>query len=245
MINCIALDDEPLSLDQISSYIEKTPYLNLIAKFKNPIDAIGYLQDNPVDLMFVDIEMPDLSGIEFVMSLNDPPKIIFTTAYSQYAVEGFKVNAVDYLLKPIGYADFLKSADRAKNLFDNDKSTAKPKVASESNSEPDQNKLMYVKSGTQHIRIDIDDITYIEGMREYIKIHFKNSKPIITLQSIKNMESNLPSDKYMRVHRSYIVNLKYLNLVERNRIILDKDTFIPISEYYVETVKKFIQKNSF
>lgn len=234
MIKCIAIDDESLALKQLSGYIEKTPYLQLVGKFGNAIEAIGFLQNNQVDLMFVDIEMPELSGMEFVKSLNSPPKVIFITAYSQYAVEGFRVNAVDYLLKPIGYTDFLKSAEKANALF-NKPSEEKKR---------DEEETLFVKSGNQHIRVKLTEITYVEGMREYVKIHRVNDTGIMTLMSLRHLEETLSKEKFMRVHRSYIVNLDFLSKVERSRILFDDGTYIPVSEQYLSIVKEYIEKNS-
>ena len=201
MIRCIAIDDEPLALRQIVSYIEKTPFLVLENQFESALQAISYLEENEVDLMFVDINMPDLSGMDFVKSLNNPPKVIFTTAYSEYAIEGFKVDAIDYLLKPIGYSDFLKAAVKAKDRID-------PKV--EVNTEIQSNdKFLFIKSEYKILRIKLSDIKYIEGMREYLRIHLQSEKPIMTLMSMKKMEEFLSSDHFMRVHRSYIVNLDF------------------------------------
>ena len=236
MIKCIAIDDESLALKQLSGYIEKTPYLQLLGKFDNAIDAIGFLRNNQVDLMFVDIEMPELNGMEFVKSLNNPPKVIFITAYSEYAVEGFRVNAVDYLLKPIGYADFLKSAEKANALFSTAVNTIEEKAKEE--------KTIFVKSGNRHIRVKIAEITHIEGMREYVKIHRLNNTGIMTLMSMKKLEDTLSKDRFMRIHRSFIINLDFLNKIERSRIIFDDGTYIPVSEQYLNSVRAYIEKNS-
>ncbi|MDV7139488.1 LytTR family DNA-binding domain-containing protein [Maribacter sp. TH_r10] len=235
MIRCIAIDDEPLALRQIVSYIEKTPFLVLENQFESALQAISYLEENEVDLMFVDINMPDLSGMDFVKSLNNPPKVIFTTAYSEYAIEGFKVDAIDYLLKPIGYSDFLKAAVKAKDRID-------PKV--EVNTEIQSNdKFLFIKSEYKILRINLSDIKYIEGMREYLRIHLQSEKPIMTLMSMKKMEEFLSSDHFMRVHRSYIVNLDKISTVERNRIVFDKNVYIPISEQYKSKFQKFLDDN--
>tara|TARA_R110001583_G_scaffold15182_2_gene62753 strand:- start:961 stop:1677 length:717 start_codon:yes stop_codon:yes gene_type:complete len=235
MIRCIAIDDEPLALRQIVSYIEKTPFLVLENQFESALQAISYLEENEVDLMFVDINMPDLSGMDFVKSLNNPPKVIFTTAYSEYAIEGFKVDAIDYLLKPIGYSDFLKAAVKAKDRID-------PKV--EANTEIQSNdKFLFIKSEYKILRINLSDIKYIEGMREYLRIHLQSEKPIMTLMSMKKMEEFLSSDHFMRVHRSYIVNLDKISTVERNRIVFDKNVYIPISEQYKSKFQKFLDDN--
>jgi len=234
MINCIAIDDEPLALRQITSYIDKTPFLELQKSFESAIEALSYLEENCVELMFVDINMPDLNGMDFVKSLENPPKIIFTTAYSEYALEGFKVDALDYLLKPIDYATFLKSSNKAKSWF------------SLQNSKPEQinsnNDFLFIKSEYKILRVKLDDRKYIEGMREYVRIHLINEKPIMTLLSMKVVEQQLPSDSFMRVHRSFIVNLKMITTIERNRIVFDK-VYIPISEQHKEDFQKFINNN--
>lgn len=234
MITCIAIDDEPLALKQITSYIEKTPFLELKDSFEGPIEAITYLQTNTVDLMFVDINMPDINGLDFVKSLENPPKIIFTTAYSEYAVEGFRVDAVDYLLKPIDYATFLKASNKAKSWFD-----VHEKQPEQIQSNED---FLFIKSEYKIIRIKLEDIKYIEGMREYIRIHLTNDKPIMTLLSMKAMQAQLANKNFMRVHRSYIVNLNKITTIERNRIVFDK-VYIPVSDQYKEKFQQFIEKN--
>jgi len=234
MITCIAIDDEPLALRQITSYIEKTPFLELKESFEGPIDAITYLQTNTIDLMFVDINMPDINGLDFVKSLENPPKIIFTTAYSEYAVEGFRVDAIDYLLKPIDYATFLKASNKAKSWFDVHEKQPEQLQANED--------FLFIKSEYKIVRIKLDDIKYIEGMREYIRIHLVNEKPIMTLLSMKAMEAQLANKNFMRVHRSFIVNLNKITTIERNRIVFDK-VYIPVSEQYKGKFQQFVEKN--
>lgn len=235
MINCIAIDDEPLALKQVSAYINKTPFLGLMEQFDNAFEAIEFVQNNEVDLMFVDINMPDLSGMDFVKSLNNPPKVIFTTAYSEYALEGFKVDAVDYLLKPIGYSDFLKAAEKAKERLQ-PKSEEDAKVES-------NDKFLFIKSEYKILRINLADIKYIEGMREYLRIHIENQTPVMTLMSMKKMEEFLPERYFMRVHRSYIVNLEKVNTVERNRIVFDNKVYIPISDQHKADFQKFLDES--
>ncbi len=235
MIKCIAIDDEPLALKQIVSYVEKTPYLELIAHFENAVPAITFLHEHEVDLMFVDINMPDISGMDFVKSLKDPPKVIFTTAHSKYAVEGFRVDALDYLLKPISYSDFLEAANKAKAWFD--MQAIKP-----SDIKSDKESL-FIKAGYKIIRINLSDIKYIEGKGEYVQIHLLNQKPQMTLMSMKKLEETLPPDLFMRVHRSYIVNLKRVSEVERNRIIFDSNIYIPVSEQYKESFQVYLDQN--
>ena len=234
MIKCIAIDDEPLALKQIASYVEKTPFLELKKVFESPIDTLSYLQNNQIDLMFVDINMPDLNGMDFVKSIENPPKIIFTTAYSEYALEGFKVDALDYLLKPIDYATFLKASNKAKKWFD--LQNLKPEQI---NSNED---FLFIKSEYKILKVKLKDIKYIEGMREYVRIHLTNEKPIMTLLSMKVVAQQLPSNSFMRIHRSYIVNLNMITTIERNRIVFDK-VYIPVSENYKEDFQQFISKN--
>lgn len=235
MIRCIAIDDEPLALTQMAGYIEKTPFLELAGQFESALQAISFLQENQVELMFVDINMPDLNGMEFVKSLNNPPGVIFTTAYSEYALEGFRVDAIDYLLKPISYGDFLKAAEKAL-----DRIGKKEKPVSQL--ERDENYL-FVKSEYKILRINLSDIKYIEGMREYVRIHIENQRPVMALMSMKKMEAFLPAQKFMRVHRSYIVNLEKVNSIERMRILFEPDIRIPVSEQYKEAFQDYLDKN--
>jgi DNA-binding LytR/AlgR family response regulator len=235
MIRSIAIDDEPLALKQIAAYITKTPELTLVGEFESALEALSFLKGNEVDLMFVDINMPDLSGMDFVKSLKNPPGVIFTTAYSEFALEGFKVDAIDYLLKPISYSDFLKAAERAGERLSTE-SDNRQKVASNDN-------FLFVKSEYKILRIRLSDIKYIESMREYLRIHFENQKAVMTLMSMKKMKEFLPVADFMRVHRSYIVNLNKITTIERNRIIFDKDVYIPVSEQYNARFQEYLDKN--
>lgn len=235
MIRCIAIDDEPLALRQLADYIAKTPFLELAGQCESAMQAIEMLENTPVDLLFVDINMPDLSGMEFVKSLESPPMIVFVTAYSEHALEGFRVNAVDYLLKPIGYSDFLKSANKAKALFETQRH--KPDEVKSSK------EFLFIKSEHKLLRINFDDIKYIEGMNEYIRLHITNAKPVMTLLSMKAIEEQLPTDRFMRVHRSYIVNLTKISVIERSRIIFDEKVYIPISEQYKAKFQNYIDNN--
>lgn len=235
MIKCIAIDDEPLALRQMAGYISKTPFLELAGQFESALQALPFVQENQVDVMFVDINMPDLSGMDFVKSLDHPPRVIFTTAYSEHAVEGFRVDALDYLLKPIGYADFLKAANKARVWFE--ASETKP-FQIDSN-----NEFLFIKSEYKIVRINLDDIKYVEGMREYLRIHLINQKPIMTLMSMKKLEEALPAEKFLRVHRSFIVNLKRITVIERNRIVFDEDVYIPVSEQYQKPFRDWMEKH--
>ncbi|MGB5387510.1 MAG: LytTR family DNA-binding domain-containing protein [Eudoraea sp.] len=235
MIRSITIDDEPLALKQMVSYIDKTPFLELIGQFESALQAITFLQENEVDLMFVDINMPDLSGMDFVKSLNNPPKVIFTTAYSEYALEGFRVDAIDYLLKPIDYSLFLKASEKARERI-------QPKENESAEVRSDDN-FLFIKSEYKILRIVLSDIKYIEGMREYVRIHLGNEKPVMTLMSMKKMEEYLPKTNFMRVHRSYIVNLDKITTVERNRIVFDEKVYIPVSEQYKPKFQKYLDDN--
>lgn len=235
MIRCICIDDEPLALKQIEAYLGKTPFLEMAASFDNAFSAMEYLQQNAIDLMFVDINMPDLNGMDFVKSIQNAPKVVFTTAYSEYAMEGFKVDALDYLLKPISYPDFLKAANKAKTWFG--------KSEQEVLSIKTDQEFMLIKSEHKILRINLSDIKYIEGMREYVRIHLINQKPIMSLLSMKKVEESLPGDNFMRVHRSYIVNLKRMTTIERMRIIFDEKVYIPVGEQYKAKFQEYLNKN--
>jgi DNA-binding LytR/AlgR family response regulator len=234
-IRCLAIDDEPLALKQIGGYIKKTPFLELIALCRNAFEAMEYLKSGQINLMFVDISMPDLSGMDFVKSLSDKPLIIFTTAYSEYAVEGFRVDAIDYLLKPIGYNDFLRATNKAKSYIDlKDNLTEPVKTGSDH---------LFVKSDYKLIRVELSEIKYIESMHEYIRIHRINEKPLMTLLSMKSIEEQLPSERFIRVHRSFIVNKERIKVIDRNRIVFDNNTYIPVGDQYKARFQEFLNKN--
>ena len=234
-LRTIAIDDEPLALRLVSDYISKTPFLELSGAFDNPLDAIDFLSSSAIDLIFVDIQMPDLSGIEFARSLEDAPKIVFTTAYEKYALEGFKLSAIDYLLKPFSYEEFLKAAGKARKQSE-----------LEANSLPSieaNNQFLFLKSEYKIRRINFNDILYIEGLKDYIKVYtVGEEKPVLSLNSIKSLEQKLPEEKFMRVHRSFIVNLDRIDTIERSRIIFGK-TYIPVSDQYKDKFQDYLDKN--
>ncbi|MEI6885862.1 MAG: LytTR family DNA-binding domain-containing protein, partial [Bacteroidota bacterium] len=203
---------------------------------RSAFEAMKVIEDHKIQLFFIDINMPDLSGLEFVKSLADKPYIVFTTAYSEYAVEGFKVDAADYLLKPITYSSFLKAANKVKNLIELNASSQKEIIRSTASH-------LFVKSDYKLIRIELDDIKYIESQHEYIKIHLINSAPVMTQLSMKAIEEQLPSDRFMRVHRSFIVNLKKISVIDRNRIVFDGKVYIPVSEQFKEKFQEYIDGN--
>jgi two-component system, LytTR family, response regulator LytT len=235
-ITCLAIDDETLALKQLCAYIDKTPFLQLVSACPDAFDAMAVLKETPVEVLFIDINMPDLSGMDFVKSLTEKPYIVFTTAYSEYAVEGFRVDAVDYLLKPVGYADFLKAANKVKALIDLKTNNLPESIAAT----PDH---LFVKSDYKLIRIELANIKYIESMHEYIKIHLVVGKPVMTMLSMKAIEEHLPAAQFMRVHRSYIVNLSKISVVERSRIVFEGDIFIPVTEQYKPAFQSYIDKN--
>jgi two-component system LytT family response regulator len=220
MIKCIAIDDEPLALRQIKSYIERLPQLELCASCSSAIEAQKALQDNSVDLIFADINMPDMSGIDFVRSLQTPTMVIFTTAYSEYAIEGFRLDAVDYLLKPFSFTDFERAIGKAVSLFelkqlrDNQQDSTDTTPAAES----DSNDSISIKADYKVSLVRYSDIIFIESVGEYVRLHLTNASPITTLFRLKNMETALPSDRFMRVHRSYIVNLEHIAAYARGRV---------------------------
>ena len=239
MIRCLAIDDEPLALQQIVAYIKKVPFLELAAQCQSALEARQFLEQESVDAIFCDINMPDLNGMDFVKSLAVPPLIVFTTAYSEYAVEGFRVNAVDYLLKPFGMQDFQRAALRLKDRFESSSASDTPLTASPSSSTPQDNTL-FLKTDYRIVKVSIPDIRYIEAMSEYLKVWIEGEpKPIITLLSMKKMEERLP-DYFMRIHRSYIINLTKIQEVNKNRVIMDADTYLPIGELYKDAFQAYL-----
>ena len=234
MIRCLAIDDEPLALQQLTTYIQKVPFLELAAQCQSALEARKFLEQDTVDAIFCDINMPDLNGMDFIKSLQAPPLIVFTTAYSEYAVEGFKVNAVDYLLKPFGLDDFRRAANRIKERQENASTNTQHPTPST------QPATLFVKTDYRMVKINIPDIRYIEGMSEYLKIYLEGEvKPIITLLSMKKIESRLP-ENFMRIHRSYIVNLHKIQEVNKNRIIMDAETYLPVGDMYKESFQQYL-----
>lgn len=256
MLNCLAIDDEPLALWQIEKYIEKIPYLNLTAATTNALEAQQIASAQPIDLLFVDINMPDLNGMDLVRSLASRPMVIFTTAYSQYAVEGFRLDAIDYLLKPFDFADFSRAAAKAYALYElKQKSIEHPAptaatvpptpatvVETEASTPNEEQEFISVKADYKVSLLRTADILFIESEGEYVRIHLQDGSKVTTLYRIKNMEASLPSGQFMRVHRSYIVNLRHIRSYERGRIYLDNDVHIPIGENYKEAFQQYIER---
>lgn len=235
MISVIAIDDEPLALQLIIDYIQKTRGLKLLQGFENPLEAAQFISKNSVDLVFTDIMMPGLTGIEFTKSMVTGPVVIFTTAFDKYAIEGFKLDVADYLLKPFTYEEFLKSVQKAERMI-----RAGKKQSEEA---PPNNEFLFLKSDYKIKRINFEDILYIEGLKEYVKVYTRHSiSPILSLSSLKVLETKLPADKFMRVHRSFIVNLQKIDTVDRSRIVFGKQ-YIPVGDQYKERFLKFLDKN--
>lgn len=233
-LNCIIVDDEPLALDLLESYVVRTPFLHLTARCNNAIEVLSVLEREAVDVAFLDIQMPELNGLELSHLISNKTKIVFTTAFEQYAIEGFRADAVDYLLKPFNYAEFLKAATKVQHLIDLEKNqTTSPTPSS-----------IFVKSDYKLVQIELQHIQYIEGLKDYIRIQTDSPEGgILTLMSMKAIEEYLPSDTFIRVHRSYIVNINKIKTIERNRIVFGK-VYIPISDSYKEHFMELIEKRS-
>ena len=235
VINTIAIDDEPLALELVSGYIGKTPGLKLTGRFDNPLDASEFIIENNVELIFLDIRMPDLSGIEFIRTMEKGPKVIFTTAYEKYALEGYKLDVIDYLLKPFSYEEFLVAVNKARKLLSLEQQAASGIEAN--------NQFLFLKSDYKILRINFNDILYIEGLKDYVKVFIQNKpKPVLSLTSLKLLETKLPPEKFMRVHRSFIVNLEKIETIERSRIVFGNE-YIPVGDQYKEKFQEFLDKN--
>lgn len=236
-IRCLALEDEPLALSLLEEYINKTPFLELVESCDNAIDALRILNTTKIDVIFSDIQMNNLTGLELariiqVMEPAERPLLVFTTAYDKYALQGYKVDAIDYLLKPFSYEDFLKTASKIKSLLDK-------KVAVVQS--PRETFILF-KVEYNLVKVYHKDILYIEGLKDYVKVHLVTEKrPLLSLASLKSLEEKLPKDHFMRIHRSYIVNLDHVNIIGKNAVTIN-NIEIPISENYREQVKNYFSK---
>jgi len=238
IIKCAIVDDEPLAVELLASYVSKIPFLELCGKYSNATDALHGIGQNPVDLLFIDIQMPELNGLELSRMVPEGTRIVFTTAFNQYAVDGFRVNALDYLLKPISYADFLEASTKAMQWFqlvhqsEQQSSAALP--------DGDEPRSIFVKSEYKLLQINLDDIRYIEGLKDYVKIYTEQSAhPILSLMNMKAIEQMLPTSRFIRVHRSFIVQKSKIREIERNRIVFG-DVYIPIGDSYKQSFQNFI-----
>jgi DNA-binding LytR/AlgR family response regulator len=232
-INCAIIDDEPLAAGLLESYVAKTPYLNLTGTYNSAITAMRDLRDNPVPLLFLDIQMPELSGVEFAKILPKDTKIIFTTAFPQYALEGYKVNALDYLLKPISYEDFLRATEKAQDWYN----------VLQKREAYNDDRIMFIKSEYKLLRVCLDDILYVEGLKDYVRICLKSGEKIMSLMSMKKLEDYLPRPEFLRTHRSYIVHMPEVRSIDRFRIVFG-DIFIPISDNYKEEVQQYLDTHT-
>ena len=234
ILTCAIIDDEPLAAELLESYAKKTPELHLVGVYGSAVEAMKELRNNPIDLLFLDIQMPELSGMEFAGILPKKTKVIFTTAFDRYAIDGYKVNAADYLLKPISYDSFVLSVNR---VLERCRDVDRQDVMSADG-------FVYVKSEYKLVKINFDDILYIEGVKDYVKIYFRDRrKPVMSLMNMKKLEDYLPKSQFMRVHRSFIVNMSVADMIDRGRIVAG-DTFIPVSESYKEQVQEYIDRHT-
>lgn len=241
-IRCIAIDDEPLALRQLASYLGRVPFFDVVASCQSALDAMRLMEKEQVDVLFIDINMPDLNGLDFVRSLAQPPMVVFTTAYSEYALDGYKVEAVDYLLKPFGMGDVMAAANKVKRRYD--------LMHTATVSNIDQDDAIFLKTEYKVVRVLIAQIVYVEGMSEYLRIHLYDSqKPVVALLSMKKMEERLINRHFMRVHKSYIINLQHIMEINRSHIILNNHVEIPIGDSYRDALnhyvaEKFLTKGS-
>lgn len=249
ILNCIAVDDEPLALGLVSAFIEQTPFLNLVGKFSSAVEALKAIHAQKIDVLFLDIQMPDLNGIELARVLDNSkinkPRIIFTTAYNQFALEGYRVDALDYLLKPFNYEEFLHAANKALAYGELLEKSNAPTAATATAAIPEErieDEYLFLKVEYQLVRIALNDILYIEGLKDYVKVWLKSAeKPVLSLTSLKSLEEKLPSKKFMRVHRSFIVSLDKINSITRNALQIGKIN-ITVGDQYKEAFGQFLSK---
>ncbi len=238
-IRCAIVDDEPPALALLESYVRKTPFLHLEGKYSSAVQAMNELPGKKVDLLFLDIQMPELNGLEYSKMVDPHTRIVFTTAFERYAIDGYRVNALDYLLKPVSYADFLQAALKARQWFDRTERTVNPEAQSDG-----EMKYIFVKCDYKLLQIEVKKILYIEGLKDYVKIFLENEpKPILSLTALKAMEELLPAERFLRVHRSFIVQKDRIRVVERNRIVFDK-TYIPVGDSYKAAFQAFLSDRS-
>ena len=236
MIRCIAIDDEALALDLIEDNISKIPFLELAGRFTNAFDALKLMQEQPVDLLFLDIQMPDISGIQFLKSLQQKPMVIFTTAFSKYALEGFELDVIDYLLKPYSFERFLKAINKAHEFFE-----LQEKAKAGLKSTTFGSHYLFVRADYKLVKIDIQEIRYIEGLKDYVKIYC-GEKPVLTQMSVKVIEEKLPPHDFIRVHRSFIVAFDKIDFIHKSFISI-KGREIPLSDNYKDNFLSLVQKN--
>ncbi|MPR34989.1 LytR/AlgR family response regulator transcription factor [Salmonirosea aquatica] len=252
-LRCIAVDDEPLALGLVCAFIEKTPFLKLVGRYSSAVEALQGLHEQPVDVLFLDIQMPDLTGIELARVLDKSagsntaaPRIVFTTAFNHFALEGFRVDALDYLLKPFNYEEFLRAATKASTYFDLVRKAEQGGLAPVAEAPPapvvPPEEYLFLKVEYQLVRVAYSDILYIEGLKDYVKVHLRTeTRPLLSLTSLKSLEEKLPAHRFMRVHRSYIVNLERIEAITRTSIQIG-DTTIPVSDQYKDTFSEYVSR---
>ena len=229
-LNCIIVDDEPLAASLLEGYVKNTTFLHLVGTYNSAVDALRHIKEEHPHLVFLDIQMPELSGTEFAKIIPQETKIIFTTAFNQYAIDGYKVNAIDYLLKPISYENFLASVSRAEHIIKNELQR----------NAVNNDRFIYVKSEYKLIQIKFDELLFIEGEKDYVKFYLENEdKPIQSLMNMKKLESLLPKNEFMRIHRSYIIHLRKVKMIDRMRFVIG-DRCLPISESYKNEVHQYL-----
>lgn len=229
-MRCLIVDDEPLAQQVMDEFAGRVPFLDVVGKCSSAAEAIEVLRYTPVDLIFLDIHMPRLSGLDFISSLINPPQFILVTAYSEYALQGFNVNATDYLMKPVPFERFLKAVNKAHELYRLREKTA-------NHTDPPSQKFLLVKSGYQTVKIMIDSILYIEGLKDYVKIYTEGRKPVLSLLTMKGLAATLPPSVFLRIHKSYIVAIDRITTISRNRVMIG-DKWIPVGENYREEFRK-------
>lgn len=256
-LTCAIIDDEPLAVKLLESYAQKTSFLNLVATYGSAVEAMYALQTSPVDILFLDIQMPDLTGLDFARMIPSSIHVVFTTAFREFAIDGYKVGAVDYLLKPIAYTDFLSAAQRvlavvgrqvsAEEVVSKPKTVTENPSAEEGNTDaalPVEDGMFFVKSDYKYVRVSCQDILYIEGLKDYVKMHLASSqRAVVSLVSMRTLENTLPSTSFLRIHRSYIVNMKRVSMVDRNSVAI-ADFVLPISDSYKDAVQKYVSEHA-
>ena len=236
-LTCLIVEDEPLARNLMTEYVKKIPYLNLIDACSSPLAAIEILRNQPVDLLFLDIQMPEITGISLLKALQKKPMVILTTAYSEYALEGYELDVIDYLLKPITFERFLRAVEKASQR----NTSAAPVIVSANKPADVAQPFIFVKDGTKLVKIKWDDILYVEGLKDYVTIHTKQQK-IVSLQRIKSLEEQLPSDKFIRIHHSFIIAISAIDVIHKGEVQIGSAQ-IPISDTYRKSFKDFIDRN--
>ncbi len=239
-MNCIAIDDEPLAINVIKDFCNKIDYINLLATFNSAVEAVKLLNQSTVDLIFLDIQMPHISGLEFIKSLPNPPLVIFTTAFSEHALQGFELNAIDYLVKPIPFDRFFKAINKAYELYNLRKKSQETIIIPENIVEQPADYIM-IKVEYSTVKVEFKDILYIEGLKDYVKI-YAGPRPMLTKSTMKNIEEKLPSNKFIRIHKSFIVSISNIQVIENNRVVMGEKR-LPIGEQYKEAFYNLLNKN--